>query len=253
MAINAGSILKHAFGSLKTSVGKKVVGLFFVIQALNIGSSLMMEAGTGAMVAVSVGISLLTTVLAILATIGSLRSFREGEVKSEFFTSNLLWPFGRILGSNITTAVLAYGVGFLFVLPAGILGLLTGAASPEAIASSGGLALVLSLLGLLMGLGAFLWVTVTLILAQPLVAIDDKRMFQALDESVQRTKGHRSSILSALIGLVLIILIAAIVLGGIGTVAPDIVVTIGVLLLGPVVSAVTLSLLNYLTEELPEA
>lgn len=253
MALNAGSLLKHAFGSLKTPVGQKLVGLFFVVQALNIGSTLMMEAGSGMMVGVSVAISLVAALLGIVATIGGLRSLREDEVQREFFTENLLWPFGRILGANITTAVLAYGVGILFILPAGILAMLSGAGTPEAIASSGGLTLALGALGALMGLGAFFYATVTLLLAQPLVAIDNKRMFQALDESVQRTRGHRSSIFVALLGLALAYVAIALVIAGVGTVAPDIITSVGLLIVGPILTAVSLSLLNYLTEELPEA
>jgi len=253
MALNAGSILKHAFGSLKTPVGKKLVGLFFVIQALNIGGSLLTEAGSTTMLGAGVAITIVSALLGIMATIGGLRSLREDEVRRELFTENLLWPFGRILGANITTAVLAYGLGFLFVLPAGILGMLSGAATPEAVASSGGAAVILGFIGILLGLGAFLYVTVALLLAQPLVAIDNKRMFQALDESVQRTKGHRSSIFAALLGVGLAYIVMALLIALIATVTPDIVATLGVLVIGPIGTAVTLSLLNHLTEELPEA
>lgn len=253
MALNAGSLLKHAFGSLKTPVGQKVAGLFFIVQALNIGGTLLMEAGTGTMLAVSVAISIIAALLGIIGTIGGLRAFRAGELSREMFTENLAWPFGRILGANITTAVLAYGLGIIFVLPALILAGLSGAASAEAIASSGALTMVLGAIGVLMGLGAFFYVTVTLLLAQPLVAIDNKRMFQALDESVRRTKGHRSSIFIALLGLGLAYIAVAAVVALLGTLGPDIISAVGLLIIGPLLTSVTLSLLNNLTVELPEA
>ncbi|WP_414837653.1 hypothetical protein ACK3SF_05280 [Candidatus Nanosalina sp. VS9-1] len=253
MAVNALDILKHAFGSLKTPVGQKVVGLFFLVQALNIGGTLLMESGSGTMIGISVALSLVAALVGVISTIGGLRAFREGEFSKEMFTENLVWPFGRILGANITTAILAYALGFLFILPAGILAMLSGAATPSGVAASGGLTMILGILGLIMGLGAFFYVTVALILSQPLLAIDDRRLFQALDESIQRTKGHRSSIFVALLGLVLVYLLLWAVFAAIGAVGPDFITMLGLLVVGPIVTSASLSLLNYLTEELPEA
>lgn len=253
MALNALDILKHAFGSLKTPVGQKVAGLFFLVQAMNIGGTLLMESGSSTMVGISVALSLAAGLVGVVATIGGLRAFREGEFSREMFTENLVWPFGRILGANLTTAVLAYALGFLFILPAGVLAMLSGAASASAIASTGGLTMILGILGMIMGLGAFFYVTVSLILSQPLLAIEDKRLFQALDESIQRTKGYRSSIFVALLGLVLAYLLFWAVFAAIGALGPDFITMIGLLIVGPIVTAASLSLLNYLTEELPEA
>lgn len=253
MAVNALDILKHAFGSLKTPVGQKVAGLFFVVQALNIGSSLLIESSSGMMAGLSVAVSLLAALLGIVATIGGLRAFREEEFSSKMFTENLVWPFSRILGANITSAVLAYGLGAVFLLPAGILAVLAGAATPSGVASAGGLPLILGVLGAIMAVGAFFYVTVTLVLSQPLVAIDNKRMFQALDESVQRTKGYKSSIFVAFLGLGLAYLVGIAILGVLGTVLPGFISALGLLVLIPAITAASLSLLNYLTEELPEA
>ena len=253
MAVNALDILKHAFGSLKTPVGQKVAGLFFLVQALNIGSSLMIESSSAAMAGVSVAVSLLAALIGIVATIGGLRAFREEEFSKEMFTQNLVWPFSRILGANLTSAVLAYGLGFVFLLPAGILAVLAGASTPSGVAAAGTLPLILGVLGAIMAIGAFFYVTVTLVLSQPLVAIDNKRMFQALDESVQRTKGHKSSIFIAFLGLLLAYIAGIAVLGVLGTVLPGFVTALGLLILIPMITSASLSLLNYLTEELPEA
>ncbi len=252
MALNALSLLKHAFGSLKTPVGQKVAGLFFIVQALNIGGGLIMETGTATMVGVGVVASILAALVGIIATIGGLRSFREEEISSEFFTSNLIWPYGRILGANITSTLFATVLGILFALPAlALIGVLGG--SPDAVAGASAPVLALTALAGIMGLGAFFYVTVVLLIAQPLVAIDDRRLFQALDESVQRTKGHRSSIFIALLGIAIAYLGLYAVFAAFGTLGPDFIAAIGVLLVSPVLTAATLSLLNYLTEELPEA
>lgn len=211
-----------------------------------------METGTGMMLGISVVISILAAILGIIATIGGLRSFREGEIQSELFTSNLVWPYGRILGANITTTVFATILGFLFALPAlALIGVLGG--SVEAVAGASGPVLALTALAGIMGLGAFFYVTVVLLIAQPLVAIDNRRLFQALDESVQRTKGHRSSIFVALLGIAIAYLGLYAVFAAIGTLGPDFIAAIGVLLVSPVLTSATLSLLNYLTEELPKA
>lgn len=254
MALNALSLLKHAFGSLKTPVGQKVAGLFFLVQALNIGGSLLMEAGTGTMVGLSVVISLAAALIGIIATIGGLRAFREGELSRDSFTQNLAWPFGRIVGANLTTTIFAYGVGALLVIPVGaLMALVTGATSVEAVTGAGAVAVLLGALALLLGLGGFFYVVVTLILAQPLVAIDDRRMFQALDESIQRTKGHRSSIFVALLGIAIAYIGLYGLFAGLGVLGPDFIAALGILLVSPLLTSASLSLLNYLTEELPEA
>jgi len=261
MALDAVNTLRHAFGSLKTPTGQKLIGIFLLVQGLNLGGSLLME-GSGAMLGAGTALSLAGFLGTLIATIGGFRSIREGEIQTRFFTSNLLWPFGRLLGANVTSSILALGLFFILALPAVLVTALTGAAGSlaagavsigSAAGSAGLLAGVFGLIGLLMGLGGFIYATVALIIAQPLIAIDNKRLFQALDESVQRSKGQRLSIFASLTGLFITYLVVFLLIVGIGQVVPDFVTTTGTALLFGTISVTNISLLNHLTENLPEA
>ncbi|MFB6116222.1 MAG: glycerophosphoryl diester phosphodiesterase membrane domain-containing protein [Candidatus Nanosalina sp.] len=199
MSVDALDVLRTSFGSLKTSTGQKLVAIFFVTQLLNIGSSYLMESMSMMVLASALG--LLGGLGAIVATIGGLRSLREDEVRLENFTSNIIWPFGRILGANITTAVFAYAVSLIFLGPAFIAGVTSGITSLTSLTGASLGILALAVLGGILGIGALFYVSITMILAQPFIAIEDMRMFEALDESIQKTKNNRLSIFAAFLGL----------------------------------------------------
>lgn len=219
MSADALDVLRTSFGSLKTSTGQKLVGIFFAVQLLNIGSSYMMESMS--MTATSVAVGLVGALLGVVATIGGLRSLREDEVKLEYFTSNLVWPFGRTLGANLVTAVFAYAISLIFVAPALIAAYTSGLTSLAGLTGASAGVLALAALGGLLGIAAFFYVSITMILAQPFVAIDDMRMFQALDESIQKTKGNRLSIFTAFLGLILAYVAVAAVMAIASSVAPS--------------------------------
>jgi hypothetical protein len=254
MAINAADLLKTAFGGLKTDVGKKLVGLFFVVQLFNFAGSMLAQSGavTGATTAGLLA-TLVATVLGIIATIGGLRGFREGELDREMFTDNLVWPFGKILGANLTTTIFAYGLALLIAAPTFIVIGLSGTSVSNLTGAS--LTIIgLGGLGVLLGVGVFFYVLVSLILSQPLIAIEDRRMFQALDESIQRTRNHRVSIFFAVTGLIAVYLLASVISVLAASFAGETVAgAVTTLVVAPVMTPVSLCLLNELTEELPEA
>ena len=255
MGLNVSDAIKTGFGSLKTDVGKKLVGIFFVIQAISFGSTLLIDVGSTALAAAGGLISIVVALASIAATIGGLRSFREDNLDRSAFTNNLAWPFGRILGAQLTTAVFGYLAALVFLGPAIVAAVLGGVTSlsgaAPALGSAGIAAVVLGAAGLLAGVTAFLYITITLILAQPLIAIDDKRLFQALDESIKRTKGSRLNIF--LTGLVVFaIYFTAVLLGGLASVvSPQIGSALIQLIVVPVFTPVFLALLNHFSEELP--
>lgn len=218
MSADALDVLRTSFGSLKTSTGQKLVGIFFAVQLLNIGSSYMMESMS--MTATSVVVGLVGALLGVVATIGGLRSLREDEVKLEYFTSNLVWPFGRTLGANLVTAAFAYAISLIFVAPI-IAAYTSGLTSLAGLTGASAVVLALAALGGLLGIAAFFYVSITMILSQPFVAIDDMRMFQALDESIQKTKGNRLSIFTAFLGLILAYVAVAAVMAIASSVAPS--------------------------------
>ncbi|WEL22951.1 hypothetical protein [Candidatus Nanohalovita haloferacivicina] len=256
MALNASEAIKTAFGSLKTDVGQKLIGLFFVIQLVNIGSTVLTNMGMTALQIAGVVLGLVAALASIAATIGGLRSYRKDEVERSLFTDNLLWPFIRTLGANLTSAAFAYLLGLIFLLPAyiAVLGGVSSLAATGSIASGLGTAgIALAAVGGILGFAVFSYVIVTLLLAQPLIAIEDKRMFQSLDESVQRTKGSRLSIFLAGLGTFLVYGIVALLLGVIGNIAggEQAAAYAVQLLVVPIFTPVFLALLNHFTEELP--
>lgn len=252
--VNAVDLLRKSFGSLKTPVGQKLVGLFFVIQLLNFGSSYITElSASTTLMGLSVALGLVATVLGIAATIGGLRSFRAGGFERENFTENLLWPFGRILGANLTAGVFAYLVTFLFIGPAALVAVTSGISSVSGLTGAGIGVLALGAIGVILGLAAFIYVSVTLMLAQPFIAIDDRRMFEALDASIQRTKGSRLSIFTALLGFIAAYIALLAIAGTVSLATPEIVAqALSSVVLGSVMAPVGLKFLEQLSKELSE-
>lgn len=241
--------MRNSFGSLKSSTGQKLVGIFFVIQALSFASTYLMDEMS--MISVAVGLSLVSGLLGVIATIGGLRSLRDDEVKLENFRENLVWPFGRIAGSNLVTAVLAYVVAFIFLGPATVAAVTSGVTSLAGLTSASAGVLALAGMGGLLGLAAFIYISMALILAQPFIAINDQRMFEALDNSIQSTKGNRLNILMTFLGYLLVYLGITVVLAFVAMAVPETVINAVVsVVLGPIMAPVGLKILEEFSREL---
>lgn len=250
MSVDALEVLRTSFGSLKTSTGQKLVGIFFGIQLLNFGSSYLMESLS--MTGPAAVLGLLGGLAGIVGTLGGLRSLREDEVRLENFTDNLIWPFGRVLGANIVTAVFAYAISLIFLAPAFLAGLSSGITSVSGLTGASAGILALAALGGLLGVGAFFYVSITLILAQPFIAIDDMRMFQALDESIQKTRDNRLSIFTAFLGLILVYIAFAAVMAVVSSFGPStqLVQTVASTVLGAVMAPVSMKILEEFADQL---
>ncbi len=263
MSLDVVDTIKSTFGSLKTDAGMKVLGLLFVIQLVNMGSSFLVEMGTAAAV-LSGLIALGAGVAMVFITVGAFRSFDSGKVESDQYTSNILWPVVRITGANLVTTIFAYGLAFVALLPAIIAGGLTGIGmSSVGAGMAAGSTLIMGLVGIvgaLLGLVAFFYVFLTLTVSVPIIAVEDSRLFEALDRSVQRTKGNKISMfLAALpVGLLYLVGMIIVVAGSESmTGAPTTQTTSPVIaLLTSVITAVTgtlfFSLLNEYHQRLPE-
>lgn len=213
MALDAADTIKSTFGSLKTDTGLKIFGLLFVIQFVNLGSSLLTTMGGTAAQALAGVIGLVAAVAMILVTVGAFRSFDSGRVSSEQYTENMFWPVIRLLGANTVTAVFAYGLGILGLLPAIIIAGLTGAGlGAGGLANAGILVGLITLAGLVLGIAAFTYVFLTLTVSVPMVAIEDQRLFQALDRSIQRTRGNKTQMFLAALPVALIYILGTIVI-----------------------------------------
>lgn len=254
MALDAIDTIKSTFGSLKTDAGMKVLGLLFVVQLANMGSTYLASMGT-AMMVVSGLISLGVAAGMLLISVGAFRSFDSEELNSDQYTSNILWPIIRITGANAVTTIFAYGLALLALLPAlGVAGIAGSGMSTGAVGSSI-IGAVLGLGGLVLGFAAFFYIFLMLTVSIPMIAVDDKRIFQALDRSVQRTKGSKVSMfLSALpVGLLYLLGIGAIIgLTGPATATLGPVAALATSVVTAVIVTLLFSLLNEYHQRLPE-
>lgn len=258
MALDAVDTIKSTFGSLKTDAGKKVLGLLFVLQLVNMGGTYLSTMGT-AMMFVSAFLSLGVAAAMLLVTVGVFRSFDSGELTSDQYTSNVLWPLVRITGANAVTTIFAYGLALVALLPAVLVSVLAGAgvSSLGAGAAAGGsiVGAVLGIAGLVLAIAAFFYIFLMLTVSVPMISVDDNRVFQALDRSVQRTKGAKVSMFLAALPIGLLYLVGfGLVIAMTGTATTT--VSPGVAVLTSVVTALTatlfFSLLNEYHQRLPE-
>jgi len=249
MSTNSVDILKNSFGILKTDVGQKLVGLFLLIQALNFGSTYLMQELS--MTTIPALLSIAGGLLSVIVTIGGLRSLRDEEFDIENFKQNLVWPFGRIAGANIVSVIFAYLVALIFIGPAALAALTSGVSSVAGLTGASAGVLALGGLGAILGVAAFIYVSVTLILAQPFVAIDNMRMFEALDNSIQSTKGNRLNIFITFLGYGLANLTLGVIFGLIALFGPQIVAdALVTIVIGSVMAPVGLKILEEFSREL---
>jgi hypothetical protein len=168
--------------------------------------------------------------------VGMFRAFDQKDFSKEMFTENILWPFLRLTGTNITIQAFAFTVAYVLLYPILLTGLLgssvaslgsaTGASGLTGM--SAGLLAGLGVAGLI-SLGLILYLVATLILLVPRIAVDDKRLFQALDQSVQSTKGNRLRIIATLLPFVALLVIGAGALSSLGEILGLVVYMIAVI------------------------
>jgi len=258
MALDAINTIKSTFGSLKTGVGMKILGLLFVVHLVNMGTTYFSTMGTGMMI-VSGLISLTAAAVLLLITV---RSFDSGELTKDQYTNNIVWPLIRITGANAVTTIFAYGVALFALPPVVLVSVLAGAglSSLGAGAVAGGsiLSALLGIAGLVLAIGAFFYLFLMLTVSVPMIAIEDNRIFEALDRSVQRTKGEKISMFLAALPVGLIYFIGIIPLAAMAPTTGSTATSVSpvLVLLTSVVTAVSgtlfFSLLNQYHQALPE-
>ena len=206
MKLSVKDTVKSTFDRIASKASLGVAGLTIGLIGLVFGGGIL----TGISVAISpilgAVVGMLTAAVylggLVSLTVGSLRAFNQKTVNKEMFTENILWPFLRMAGSNIVLQSFALTAAYLVLYPALLLtmgasgmmqGTMTGAPDLGTTAIAG--------LGISGGITAVivLYIFAALSLALPRIAISDKRVFQALDESVQATKGSRLRIAAAIL------------------------------------------------------
>ncbi len=219
MALDAGDLVRSVFDKVTSDIGLKLIAAFFVLQLLNIGSSYSFEVG-GPAAAIGAVVSLAAAVAGILLMIGSFRALDTGELEKQQFTDNIIWPFLRLVGANILTTVFVV----VALIPASLIALLTvGGAGVGVTLGSTALTVVVGLLGALLGIGSLVFVAyavLALITALPEIAVNDSRLFEALDNSVQRSSGEKLRMFISLVPVVLLYLLVLPV-SAVAAVAPE--------------------------------
>lgn len=263
MSLDAVDTVKSAFGSLNTDTGRKAVGLLLGIQIVNFGLLLAQGVQNLAVAGTAFVGQLVIGVVSLIVTLGILRSLDAKTFSREQYTENLFWPLVRIFGANTTTSFAAFGVAALGALPAILAaGAITGAgaAVPEMVSGLTVLGALIGVVGAILGVALFVYIYVTLIASLPMVAADDRRLFESLDLSIQRTKGSRVAMFLAAVLLVLAFVVAGIVgivlttaIGFVSEPVAGFVGLTGYVLLSAVFSASFLSLLTEYNKRLPEA
>lgn len=255
MGIDAVDTAKSTFGSLNTETGLKVISLLFVIQLANLLGTMMFQSGS-TMAALGGLLTVLAAVASVLVTLGALRSFDSGSFEKGHYTENLLWPIGRLAGVNVTTTLFAYGIGVVAALPAVVATALTGTSLSGGLSGASITMALLVILGMALGVAAFIYVFLTLIVSVPMVAADDRRMFESLDLSVQRTSGQTTSMLFAALPLIALYLVSmAFMAAATPSQGTTINPALGAVssLLSSVVAATFFSLVTEYNQRLPEA
>lgn len=140
-------------------------------------------------------------------------------------------------GANITIQAFIMTVAYLLIYPLLLVGMLGGSlmsigsmGAAGAVGGSTGMLALGGILGLI-ALSIILYILAALIISVPRITVNDKRLFQALDESVQITKGNRLSIIATILPFVALLALGvaslAAIDGILGTAIYGILVLIG--------------------------
>lgn len=190
MALDTAETVKAVLGNLTTELGASLVAAIFFLQVASTITG-NIATGTGLTSILGTLVSVVLFGATVVVALGSLRSFNSGELEKEYFTDNLTWPIIRLAGANIV--ITAFAV--LAFVPLGVLSSFIGG---TAIAEAGAAAIIVGLTGITLSFPAFFYAVLALCLSLPEVAVKNRRMFEALDSSVQRTKGQKKYMTLAL-------------------------------------------------------
>ncbi|MFT4867749.1 MAG: hypothetical protein ACI9LV_000353 [Candidatus Nanohaloarchaea archaeon] len=202
MTLNTAETVKSALGNLTTQLGASLVAVIFFLQVTSTLAGNM--TGTGLTGTAGTLLSLILFGATVVVALGALRSFESGELEKTHFTENLAIPILRLGGANIVITAFA-------VLAFAPLGALSSAIGGTGIAEAGAAALIISLTGITVSFAAFFYAVLALCLSLPEIAVKDRRMFKALDSSVQRTRGHKKQMMLALTPVILLYTVSLLV------------------------------------------
>lgn len=153
-----------------------------------------------------------TVLLSLAYIVGVFRTFRNQKFESRYFTQNILWPGFRMYLANLVINLVALMAMYVVMIPIAMssIGLSTMTMMGAGASQTGSLLTGTGILALILvpiGIGFVAYVFLALILAVPIIPLENKRAFQAIDEAIQRSKGSRAGIFLTLLpgGLIMAI------------------------------------------------
>lgn len=206
----------------KATAGILAAGLVLgLLVAVGFGGGTMLTSMSGVLGGLMMAFTALVYVAgAAVIGVGAFRAYDAQDIEKEMFTENILWPFLRMTGANIVLQSFIMTAMYLVAYPLLLIGglgssLLMGSAMTTGLGA--GVSVIAAVLGVAV-VALVLYIAAALTLALPRITVDDRRMFQALDESVQSTRGNRPRIMLGYLPIAVLIgagIAAMILVGGI--------------------------------------
>lgn len=203
MTLDILDTVRSAFGRIASKATLGVVGvtlaLLLIVGGLGIlaGALTSVSAVLGSLVALAAVATYIAGAASL--TVGSMRAFDEKDFRKEMFTDNIFWPFLRMTGANITTQAFVFMAAYFILYPLLLVSIGGSVAMSAGSAALGGATTALIGVGGAIVALIALYVLSALLLALPRIAVNDRRMFRALDESVQATSGKRLKVIATLL------------------------------------------------------
>jgi len=203
MTLDISKTVKSILGNLATKTGAFLIAVVFFLQVANTVTG-GLTSGGGITAVLGTVLSIVFFGATIVVALGAFRSLNSGELEKEHFTDNLTWPILRLAGVNLVITAFAV-LAFVPLAP------LSNAIAGGNLANAGTAAALVGLAGLLVSFAAFFYAVLALALSLPEVAVRNNRMFEALDNSVQKTKGHKKQMMIASIPVIILYTVSLLV------------------------------------------
>ncbi|PSG98748.1 MAG: hypothetical protein BRC29_01310 [Nanohaloarchaea archaeon SW_7_43_1] len=196
MTLGISKTVKSILGNLVTQTGAFLVATVFFLQVANTVTGTLTSSG-GITAILGNVLSLVLFGATIVVALGAFRSLNSGELEKKHFTDNLTWPIIRLAGVNLVITAFAV-LAFVPLAP------LSNAVAGGNLANAGTAAVLVGVAGLLVSFAAFFYAVLALALSLPEVAVRNNRMFEALDNSVRKTKGHKKQMMAASVPVIIL-------------------------------------------------
>jgi hypothetical protein len=135
-----------------------------------------------------------------------MRVLESEKFVPEHFYEEAAIPALKNLGVGLTTSLYAFLPAYLALVPAAILGGLTGQ-GVTGVPNMGPGFIAAIVIGGMIGAVWVFYILLSLLMALPHLALEESRFFQSMDQGVRKAKGNRLEMLASLIPFLLIYIV----------------------------------------------